>query len=250
MNPHVFSRFVTTYTCDGKATQHTTYIEPLSHGLRHPNALCNRGTDLMDRTYLLPAHKADHATASKLGNVRCQNRTCQAMYFDLGATTLQPTPDEAGQGWFFNAYKRQGITFDRFLLWEAVARAPAEVFQNVPKADMHKYQYFNIPVTPDSADMSNPVNILKVRWPALPWGDGAQCTCSSYSIAYLLVNAALWPLLGPVSTLHGPRTAGPGPCCSGAASAHCGCTVALCGKSARKGPRGPGRGTFPRTALV
>lgn len=164
MDPRVFSRFVTTYTCDGKETQHTMYIEPLSHGLRHPNALCNRGTDLMDRTYLLPAHKADHATARKLGNVHCQNRTCQTMYFDLGATTLQPTPDEAGQGWFFNAYKRQGITFDRFLLWEAVTRAPAEVFKNVPKADMHKYQYFNIPVTPDTADLSNPVNILKVRW--------------------------------------------------------------------------------------
>jgi hypothetical protein len=166
MDPRVFSRFVTTFYCDGKETQHITYIEPLSHGLRHPNALCNRGTDVMDRKYLLPAHRADHATASKLGNVHCQNRTCQAMYFDLGATTLQSTPDEAGQGWFFNAYQRQGIVFDRFFLWEAVTQAPAEVFKNVPKADMHKYQYFNVPVTSDAADMSNPVNILKVRCPA------------------------------------------------------------------------------------
>jgi hypothetical protein len=27
---------------------------------------------------------------------------------------------------------------------------------------MHKYQYYNIPVTPDIKDASNPINILKV----------------------------------------------------------------------------------------
>lgn len=45
-----------------------------------------------------------------------------------------------GQGWFFPTYKRQGVTFDRFLLWEAVTRPPGEVFQHVRKADVHKYQ--------------------------------------------------------------------------------------------------------------
>lgn len=170
MDPKVFSRFVTTYDCgSGKTTQQTTWIEPLSHGLRHPNALCDRGADLMDRRYLLLAHKADHATATNLSNTKCQNRTCQAIYFDLGATTLQPTPQEAGQGWFYSAYKRQGITFDRFLLWEAVPRPPAEVFKNVPHTDMHKYQYFNIPVTTDTKDPSNPVVMLKVSPTCVCW---------------------------------------------------------------------------------
>jgi hypothetical protein len=141
MDPQVFSRFKTTYDCgSGKTTERTTWIEPLSHGLRHPNALCNRGADIMDRKYLLLAHYADHAAARQPGNRQCLNRVCQAIFFDLGATTLQPTPHEAGQGWFFSAYKRQGITFDRFLLWEAVTRDPADVFRHVPKADMHKYQ--------------------------------------------------------------------------------------------------------------
>lgn len=44
INSLAFSRFVTTYDCGGgsKPVQETTWIEPLSHGLRHPNALCNR----------------------------------------------------------------------------------------------------------------------------------------------------------------------------------------------------------------
>jgi hypothetical protein len=141
MDARVFSRFKSTYDCGlGETAEHITWIEPLSHGLRHPNALCDRGAHLMDRKYLLLAHQADNAAARQLGNVQCANRTCQAIYFDLGATTLQPTPHDAGQGWFFSAYKRQQITFDRFLLWEAEKRDPAEVFRHVPKPDIHKYQ--------------------------------------------------------------------------------------------------------------
>lgn len=163
MDPEVFSRFKTTYDCgNGDISEQITWIEPLSHGLRHPNALCNRGADVMDRTYLLLEHKAEHAQANKLGNTQCRDRKCQNMYFDLGATTLQAGPQEAGQGWFFDAYKRQGIEFDRFLLWEANTVPPAEVYKNVPKADMHKYQYFNIPVSADTQDPANPVNMLKV----------------------------------------------------------------------------------------
>jgi hypothetical protein len=141
MDLRVFSQFVTTYDCGiGMAYERITWIEPLSHGLRHPNALCKRGANVMDRSYLLLAHQADYAAATKLGNVKCAKRACQAIYFDLGATTLQPTPKEAGQGWFFDAYKRQGIVFDRFLLWEAKTQNATAVFQHVPKADMHKYQ--------------------------------------------------------------------------------------------------------------
>lgn len=43
IDPRVFSRFVTMYDCgSGTSQEMTTWIEPLSHGLRHPNALCNR----------------------------------------------------------------------------------------------------------------------------------------------------------------------------------------------------------------
>lgn len=164
MDPRVFSRWRTTYDCGpgSTPTEHTSWIEPLSHGLRHPNALCNRGTDLMDRKYLLLSHRAEHEAASRLSNTQCKDRSCQYIYFDLGATTLQTGPQEAGQGWFYSAYRRQGISFDRFLLWEAVTQNPADVYKNVPKADMHKYLYFNIPVTPDATDPSNPVQMLKV----------------------------------------------------------------------------------------
>lgn len=135
MDPTVFSRFKTTYACGaGTTTERITWIEPLSHGLRHPNALCNRGADVMDRNYLLLVDHVDYAAR------HCANRACQAIYFDLGATTLQPTAQEAGQGWFFDAYRRQGVTFDRFLLWEAITQSPASVYQHVPKEDMHKYQ--------------------------------------------------------------------------------------------------------------
>jgi hypothetical protein len=50
----------------------------------------------------------------------------------------------------------------RFLLWEAVVRSPEEVFKHVPKQDLDKYQYYNIPVSADTADASSPVNVLKV----------------------------------------------------------------------------------------
>lgn len=97
IDPRVYSCFVTTYDCGaGNRTQHTTWIEPLSHGLRHPNALCGRGADVMDRTYLLPAHRAEHEAASRLSTVQCEDRACQSIFFDLGASIMQPTPDEAG----------------------------------------------------------------------------------------------------------------------------------------------------------
>lgn len=141
LDHRVFSQFKTTYDCGmGISSERITWIEPLSHGLRHPKALCNQGTNVMDRNYLLLADQAEHEAGTKLSNMQCTNRACQAIYFDLGATTLQPTPQEAGQGWFFDAYKRHGITFDRFLLWEAKTQDPAAVFQHVPKAVMHKYQ--------------------------------------------------------------------------------------------------------------
>jgi hypothetical protein len=104
-DPEVFSRFVTTTTCPGQPPQDiTTWIEPLAHGLRHPHSLCNMGTDVMDRGYLLLTNQADmqalHAAAQPSGLQACQNRTCQAIYMDLGATRWEAAPTSVGQGWF------------------------------------------------------------------------------------------------------------------------------------------------------
>lgn len=87
------------------------------------------------------AHRAEYEASKQLGNVQCKGRACQTIYFDLGATVLQQGTSEAGQGWFFDAYRRQGFEFDRFLLWEAKPNPnPEEIFTNVPREDMHKYQ--------------------------------------------------------------------------------------------------------------
>jgi hypothetical protein len=104
-NPEVFSRFVTTTTCPGKpASEMTTWIEPLAHGLRHPNALCDMGADLFDRGYLLLTNQADvqalRSAAYPPGTLACQNRTCQSIYMDLGATRWEAAPNSVGQRWF------------------------------------------------------------------------------------------------------------------------------------------------------
>lgn len=117
---------------------------------------------MFNRNYLIVAHNSDISSVQPPSHQMCTGRPCQAIYLDLGATTLKQGPDEAGQGWFFHTYSKQGITFDRFLLWEAVPINPEEVFKHVPKGDLEKYQYYNIPVTADTSDPSSPINILKV----------------------------------------------------------------------------------------
>ena len=57
----VFSSFVSTYDCSGETVTKKTWIEPLSHGLRHPRALCGGGASLFDRGYLLLASQEDYA---------------------------------------------------------------------------------------------------------------------------------------------------------------------------------------------
>lgn len=104
-DPEVFSRFVTSTTCPGQPQRtFTTWIEPLAHGLRHPHALCDMGTDVMDRGYLLLAQQADEqaqrTAAHPAGTTACSNRTCQAIYMDLGATRWEAAPTSVGQGWF------------------------------------------------------------------------------------------------------------------------------------------------------
>ena len=55
----VFSSFVSVYDCSVETVTKKTWIEPLSHGLRHPRALCGGGVDLVDRAYLLLSFRDD-----------------------------------------------------------------------------------------------------------------------------------------------------------------------------------------------
>jgi hypothetical protein len=164
LDPRVFSQFKTTIDCGGgSSSEQVSWIEPLAHGLRHPDGMCKRGTSVFNRTYLVLSHSSEVNALRESSRETCTGRPCQAIYFDLGATTLQPTPHEPGQGWFFHTYAKQGFKFDRHFLWEAIVQKPEDVYRNVPKADIEKYQYFNVPVSADTNDPSSPINILKVR---------------------------------------------------------------------------------------
>ncbi|WIA23255.1 hypothetical protein OEZ85_000026 [Tetradesmus obliquus] len=165
-DPQVFSRFVTTASCPGQPPQEvTTWIEPLAHGLRHPHALCDLGSDLMDRGYLLLENHEDiqalRTATYPVASQACHNRTCQAIYMDLGATRWEAAPTSVGQGWFVRGYQARGIDMDRLLLWEAAVLPPSAIFGELPKEMFHKYQYFNIPAITDYNDASHPVRMLK-----------------------------------------------------------------------------------------
>lgn len=106
-DPEVFSKFITATTCPGQQQPEviTTWIEPLAHGLRHPHALCGMGADLFDRGYLLIANQKDalalRAQAADGNDEPCHNRSCQAIYMDLGATRWEARPNSIGQAWFY-----------------------------------------------------------------------------------------------------------------------------------------------------
>jgi hypothetical protein len=114
LDPRIFSQFRTQIDCgSGSSSEQITWIEPLAHGLRHPHSLCNQGTTVFNRTYLLPVHSSEATSLRHSSRQSCRGRKCQAVYLDLGATVLQPGPHEPGQGWFFHTYAKQGIVFDR-----------------------------------------------------------------------------------------------------------------------------------------
>lgn len=153
----IFSRISKEYDCAGRRRVVDTWIEPLSHGLRHPNALCKRGANLTDRDYLLLPFAQDLAARPR----RCRDRRCQVIFMDLGASTWTAGTGGPSQSWFYESYGKHGITFDRLLLWEAKVTPPADVFGVLPKQLWHKYQYFNVPAVADGNDPSAPLNILK-----------------------------------------------------------------------------------------
>jgi len=160
----VFSSFISTYDCNGDRVQKTTWIEPLSHGLRHPRALCNGGADKVDRDYLLLAYNKDlFSPEPKRHELHggCAGRSCQNIYVDLGASTWNTGDGGPSQSWFYETYKRHGFEFDRLLLWEANPTPAADIFTDLPQELWHKYQYFNWPASSSTSDPSSPLRIIK-----------------------------------------------------------------------------------------
>jgi hypothetical protein len=163
-NTDVFSFFEHTATCGTSTHVYKTWIEPLSHGLRHPNALCGRGADIVDRSYLLMAFQGE---IFKPKPTTCGSRPCQAIYMDLGASTWNTGAGGPSQEWFIKVYRDHGIEFDRMFMFEAhPVNPPSSIFAHVPRDLWHKYQYYNIPATTDPNDPSSPIGMLKAT--ALP----------------------------------------------------------------------------------
>lgn len=163
VNRDVFSSYTHRFNCGGITRSITTYIEPLSHGLRHPNSLCRRGAGLTNRDYLLMAFGDDLRMLEGYagGTQACQGRRCQHIYFDLGASTWQEGSGGPSQSWFVNTYRGHGVNFDRILLWEAKVHDPKSIFYTLPRELWHKYQYFNVPASSNVSDPSSPIAILR-----------------------------------------------------------------------------------------
>lgn len=161
LNPDIFSTFTHTFKCDDTFINHTTYIKPLSHGLRHPNSLCSRGADIVDRGYLLMANSGDRNRLHSLSNTQCRNRSCQAIYIDLGASTWKTGAGGPSQSWFMDTYQGHGLTFDRLFLWEAQPVPPSQVLSELPADYWHKYQYYNVPASADPDAPSSPLSVLQ-----------------------------------------------------------------------------------------
>lgn len=142
LQPEVFSSWIETYKCGDELRSHQTWIEPLSHGLRHPDALCGRGADIVARDHLLLAFVSDVAAVRQwiTPSNRCGARDCQTLFFDLGASTWLTGAGGPSQSWFDQSYREHGITLDRMLLWEAAPTSPDKIFSSLPKSIWHKYQ--------------------------------------------------------------------------------------------------------------
>eukprot|EP00877_Chromochloris_zofingiensis_P014514 jgi/Chrzof1/9316/UNPLg00285.t1 len=135
------------------------YIEPLSHALRHPLALCGAGSaELLNRDFILLEsardvhHQVEHYQSHEHG---------KNFYFDLGASTYKSGAGGSSQQWLIEAYSRRGIEFDRILMWEAKRTDPSLLFAEVPKQLMGAYQYFNVPISADVHDLASPLSILR-----------------------------------------------------------------------------------------
>ena len=57
-------------------------------------------------------------------------------------------------------YEKQGVQFDRMLLWEALPITGPQIFRTVPDEWYSAYQYFNVPVTTDVTSPKHPLQVL------------------------------------------------------------------------------------------
>jgi hypothetical protein len=157
LDESVFSYFEYKYICDGMLQTYKSWIEPLSHALRHPNALCH-GANKFDRGYLLMASREDVDRERQLS---CLGRACQSIMIDVGASTWNTGAGGASQSWFEQAYRKNGVKFDRYLMWEATPMSDSAIFKELPPELWHKYQYFNLPASSDITNAASPINALK-----------------------------------------------------------------------------------------
>lgn len=159
MDESIFSKFLSTYKCGNNVMTYSTWIEPLSHGLRHPDAICaSPDIALGDRdfVFLSSVNETDYARGQK-----CIGRDCQNILVDLGASTWNTGSGGPSQSWFYEKYQKHGIELDRMLLWEATPHPGDDIFKELPPSIWHKYQYFNYPASADTSDPSSPLSIIK-----------------------------------------------------------------------------------------
>lgn len=153
MDAAIFSSFQHTYDCEGINVTYTTYIEPLSHGLRHPRALCGVNASTPDDSQLFNTSYIVYATTSDadLGarGQRCLGRACQKMLISVGG-------GDSDDNSFQETYRQRGIEFDRILQWRA----------DIPSSDgQHReqrpYQHFDLNGVADPANRFSPLRLIK-----------------------------------------------------------------------------------------
>jgi hypothetical protein len=158
----VFSYFVHHYDCGTTKQSITSWIEPLSHSLRHPRAICKATVPDVNKEYVVDRNYLLLASRKNVDRPRvCAGRACQNILVDLGASTWHEGAGGASQSWFVERYARHGIEFDRFLMWEATPMTDSRILKDIPPDLWHKYQYFNVPASVDTTNPAAPLNIIK-----------------------------------------------------------------------------------------
>ena len=56
-------------------------------------------------------------------------------------------------------YEKQGVEFDRILMWEAKPITGETIFRTVPPRWYHAYQYFNVPVSTNVTSETHPLQV-------------------------------------------------------------------------------------------
>jgi len=124
-------------------------IEPIAGITRHPK-VCTKGKEYIgDKSYI---------------TVDCSTFTpgSKAYYFDLGASTWYQGLGGASQDWFYDTYKRCGVEFAGFFMWEAKYVIPGIVWKDIPFEVKYRYHWYNIPANPKPCSPDNPLNFIRL----------------------------------------------------------------------------------------